>query len=375
MLLLTVVLIFSCSDEDVNKTSSIQSSTTENFQVFSKDSSGKIDYSAGFSKLYYNYHVLNNGDKSLKNPTVYFGAHTDVMEYQNGDKAVVYPIIENGRIKSLLMGILENNGTNVRFEELEGSQYDDLKNSFVEASTQKGMTSKSGNCPPGTDGPPGGPCFKVHDIPGVVITVPKPTNPVGPFPGGGCGAFGNCGPGVPRPGGGAPTGMMAAPPPPDLPINDIKKFLNCLDASKSANLTVYAAEMFSSSKSGHAFISITQGSNTLTFGFYPKTGLTGVITGPGVFGDDGGHAFTTAWNVGNVTPAQLQNIIATVIAYSNSNYDLGFNNCVDFTIGTLNNAGINFTAIGVDTPSTFSNSIKSSATGTNGNAPQTKGCK
>lgn len=188
-------------------------------------------------------------------------------------------------------------------------------------------------------------------------------------PGGGSGSSGGSG------GGGGGTPVFSPPPPPKLPIKDIKDFLSCLDTSKSANLTVYAQKMGNGNGVGHGFISITQGTNTMTFGFYPKIGFPLNAVGPSTFGDDGGHPYDYAWNVGNVTPAQLQNIITTSISYSNSIYDVGFNNCVDFAIGTLNNAGVNFTSIGPDTPTGLADIIKPLATSTNGNAPQTKKCK
>lgn len=89
-------------------------------------------------------------------------------------------------------------------------------------------------------------------------------------------------------------------------------------------------------------------------------------------GNDSGHSYTNAWNIGNITPAQLQEIIKTSTAFANTNYDLRFNNCVDFAIIVLNNVGVHMNPISIDTPTSFSNSIQPGATSTNGKAPQTK---
>lgn len=134
--------------------------------------------------------------------------------------------------------------------------------------------------------------------------------------------------------------------------------------------------MFGGNGVGHAFISLTQGSNTMTFGFYPKYGFPLTVTGPGQMGNDSGHPFNTAWNVGNITPEQLQNIMNAAVTYSNSIYDVGWNNCVDFTLAALHYAGVPYMWQGVDTPTSFSNTIEPNATSTNGNAPQTnRTCK
>lgn len=170
-------------------------------------------------------------------------------------------------------------------------------------------------------------------------------------PAGGCGTYNNCGGG----GGGSgsippPATTLTPPPPPTVPV-DIKKFLSCLNTAQPASLKVYAQNVFSSFP-GHAFISITQGNNVMVFGFYPKNGFPQNISGPSTFADDSGHAYTHSWNVGTISPIQLQQIIATSHAYSSYNYDLTFTNCADFALTALSNAGINTNTNGVDTPDT-----------------------
>jgi hypothetical protein len=159
------------------------------------------------------------------------------------------------------------------------------------------------------------------------------------------------------------------PPPPDIPIADMKKFLSCLDANSPANLTVYVEKVFNSFP-GHAFISIAQGGNTMVFGFYPKNNFPGTLTGPGIMGDNGGHAYNAAWNIGSVSAEILQQIISVSVNYSLSDYGLAANNCADFTLDVLRVAGITNSASGIDSPDTIFNLMPESAK-TTGSASQT----
>lgn len=281
-----------------------------------------------------------------------------------------FPVMKNNKVSDIYFSKINKENTLLGLYKLKNTvkEYHDIFSAFdkVFSLPNEKIFSKGGG---------------VTEIDEVVITGPSHSSDdmgiIGP---GQCEMYGQCnnsgggsGSGGSGGGGGATPTISPSPPlPPDNPINDISDFLKCLDPSKPANLTVYAAKMFSSSASGHAFISITQGSNTMTYGFYPKNNGIDQLTGPGQMGNDIGHAYTNAWNIGNITPTQLQQIIATSSVYANAVYDLGFNNCVDFTISVLNNVGVNMTSIGVDTPTTFANSIEYGATSTNGNAPQTK---
>lgn len=165
------------------------------------------------------------------------------------------------------------------------------------------------------------------------------------------------------------TGMMTMPPPPDIPIADMKKFLNCFNRNQPANLIVYAQKT-ASSFPGHAFITLAQGSNTMTFGFYPKNGFPSNISGPGVMGDDSEHAYNVATNYGNISSNQLNNIIDMFIAYSSTNYNLATNNCANPVLETLNIIGVTSTT-GMSMPDAIYSIIQPFATSNNGNAPQT----
>jgi hypothetical protein len=141
------------------------------------------------------------------------------------------------------------------------------------------------------------------------------------------------------------------PPPPEIPIADIKNFLSCLNTSVSANLTVFAERMGNDNGVGHAFISISQGNNTMVFGYYPKKGGAFSLTGSSIMGENGGHHYDVSANMGQVSSQQLQQIISLSVDYQDSYYDLGFNNCSDFATNILNIAGVS-TSGWIDTPNT-----------------------
>ncbi|WP_407489146.1 hypothetical protein [Elizabethkingia anophelis] len=136
-----------------------------------------------------------------------------------------------------------------------------------------------------------------------------------------------------------PPADMVMPPPPKKPILDIKKFLSCFDQSKSANLIVYAQNMLASPP-GHAFITIQQGNNIMTFGFYPRDPYLNSLSGRGIMGEDDLHPYNQALNVGTISPAQLQQIISRAIDYASTRYDLAVRNCADFAREALNIANV-----------------------------------
>jgi hypothetical protein len=148
------------------------------------------------------------------------------------------------------------------------------------------------------------------------------------------------------------------PPPPKLPISDIKKFLSCLNTTASANLTVYAEKTnLANVNVGHAFISISQGNNVMIYGFYPENGYDKSFSGPGIMGDNGEHAYDVSGNIGQITPQQLQKIISLSEKYQNSWYDLNANNCSDFAADVLNIVGV-ASNNSFETPGTVANTLQ-----------------
>ena len=163
-------------------------------------------------------------------------------------------------------------------------------------------------------------------------------------------------------------------PPPKLPISDIKKFLSCLNTAASANLIVYAEKTdLSNLNVGHAFISISQGNNVMTYGFYPENGYDKSFIGPGIMGNNGGDFYNVSGNIGQITPQQLQQIISLSVKYQNSWYDIDTNNCSDFTADVLNIVGV-ASNNSFETPSTVANTLQKlpNHTSSPNYAPKTK---
>jgi len=134
---------------------------------------------------------------------------------------------------------------------------------------------------------------------------------------------------------------------PDYPINDILKFIECFDTTKPAKLTIYVDQPVSNSNIvasfssvGHAFIGISQGDNSSTFGFYPNspTNPWSPEATP-IFGDDNHHSYDVSLTL-DITASQLEDIIKLTKDF-NDNYDLNNNNCTDFAIQIGNKAGLN----------------------------------
>lgn len=361
-------LTLGCRQDEVNQSEFEQTKSTTTFGIFesknnnsAKNTSTRSDAYA-FRLLYFTYYIDHPEEavdfKDLTRPHIDFGYSSQVFYDEDLTRKTLFPIIEDNKVKNVVVVSVTNENDKVSF-------YIPEYNEDVETAIQSFSERR------GTDENP-------HEIEEVIINVPpkknfylaafEPTIPGMPLPpSGGCGTYNNCGGG----GGGGITAPPAStpppPPPPKTPV-DIKKFLSCLNINQSANLKIYAQTM-SSSPPGHAFISITQGNNVMVFGFYPANGFPQNINGPSTFADDGGHAFTHSWNVGTISPTQLQQIIAVTHAYSSYSYDVGFTNCADFTLTALSYAGINTNTNGIDTPNTVADLI--GGLPTNGTAPST----
>jgi hypothetical protein len=139
---------------------------------------------------------------------------------------------------------------------------------------------------------------------------------------------------------------------PDTPITDMADYLSCFDTSQSATITIYADQPKSGSHNllgpdrvGHAFISIQQGSNMATLGFYPESSVGSIVPNsltldptdflptPGVFGNDQGHTYDVSLTV-PINSGGLTNLINGLISVAASNpvYNLGSSNCTDIAL-------------------------------------------
>ncbi|WP_454059355.1 hypothetical protein [Elizabethkingia ursingii] len=315
---------------------------------------------------------------------VEFNIPSETIIKENGDKWVVFPKVKGDKVIGLVAAILTQNGTYVKYN-VYGEQNEWYKQNaslFQDALDKYKQQLKRLNLSASIN-----PIAETH-IPGV--TVPgKPKLPEKPDQpgwrpdmepgqdGGGCDSHQDCG--APDSGGGGSdpdsAENMVMPPPPEKPIEDIKKFLSCFDQTKPANLTVYAQNMLASPP-GHAFITIQQGNNTMTFGFYPKDPYLNSLSGRGVMGEDSLHPYNQALNVGTISPAQLQNIISRANDYASTRYDLAVRNCADFAREALNIAnvpGANWDS-NWSRPTDIANIINAQKSGVmgKGNAPATQ---
>jgi hypothetical protein len=182
---------------------------------------------------------------------------------------------------------------------------------------------------------------------------------------------------------------------PDNPISDINDYLKCFNTTQSATLTIYVNEpspgtgkTHNGTFVGHTFVSLSQGSNVSTFGFYPVSdNIYPYINNSSnsILGDDGSGNESFSANVSTtLTSSQLSQIINKAKNY-NSTYHLDTYNCTDFAIDIGNLGGLNLPPSngtwpggGGSNPGTLGQHIRSLSSGTNtsgGNAPSTnKGC-
>lgn len=129
-----------------------------------------------------------------------------------------------------------------------------------------------------------------------------------------------------------PADMVMPPPPPERPITDLKKYLECLDSRQQANIKVYAN---TTGMIGHAFISIQQGFNIRTFGFYPEKSFPQNVDGPGIMGDNTGDHYDAVLNMGTISPEQLQHILRKASEYNDRAYSLYYSNCANFAMDVM----------------------------------------
>ena len=227
--ILTMFLLFACRTED--NLSQQNNGTKQRFAIFMPQSPNeKVDYANGFAYLYQNYYNVNNVDKNQQKTVidqfgvVDFRIHSQLLTYKDGSKAMIFPIRQMGITKGLVMGILENEETNLRYIRLEESYegYSGIIQSFskndkkvrisdlaIAAMKKNDDVREEPDRPKIDEGGPSNP--KETPIKEVIIIVPAPLPtvptipiipnvPVIPPGGGGCGAYGGCTP--PPPGGG-----------------------------------------------------------------------------------------------------------------------------------------------------------------------------
>ncbi|HFK5511197.1 TPA: hypothetical protein ACGZ9U_002116 [Elizabethkingia anophelis] len=267
--ILTLSLLSSCRTEDVANTQ--KQVEDKRFAVFiPKSEEEKIDYVQGFAYLYQNYFKENSiKEKDQKLVAKDFGVvdfriHSQLFIQEDGTKAMVFPLRKENSINGLIMAILENNDTSLRYTVLEESQkgYTEILQRFLAVDRENDRPihiPSSGKFPPGSSpvalAPPikthgisindngngdidregdGGSSGPVKEIREVTITVPKvPSPPVIPpplpqdiklppvGPGGGCEMYENC---PPYKGGGGGGNSSTSQPAGDINIDQLKNY-------------------------------------------------------------------------------------------------------------------------------------------------------
>ncbi|HFI4795700.1 TPA: hypothetical protein ACGQK4_001411 [Elizabethkingia anophelis] len=249
---LTIFLLFACrTEENLNQKNN---QGKQPFAVFVPQyPNEKVDYANGFAYLYQNYYNVNNVDKSQQKAVidqfgvVDFRIHSQLLTYKDGSKAMIFPIRQMGITKGLVMGILENEETNLRYVRLEESYegYSGIIQNFSKndkkfrisdlavASMKKNDDVREHPDEPKRDDENGPTNPPEKTIPEVIIIVPAPlptvptipiipTVPVIPPGGGGCGTYGGCNP--PPPGGGSSDPLTEVSPNIRMKLSDQQKY-------------------------------------------------------------------------------------------------------------------------------------------------------
>lgn len=252
---LFAVSLQSCRTNEDYLSSGDEAYYSNKFQVFTQpNENGIINYPDGFAFLLKEYDKLYKTDftglKSLENEGnakrnsiserhIDFDVHSQPIK--SDDKVWVYfPVVENGKVVDIAIGVLQDEETYVQFGILnQKDEYNQLVlKEFREAYLRKSISVFSrGKEDPPPCGTSGNPC----DTGEVIITSPRvpklPNFDIGVYPGegggggdggGGCETFNNCG-GPPRGGGGVP--------PKPKPKDPCEKTKGMLDSQKNKEIT------------------------------------------------------------------------------------------------------------------------------------------
>ncbi|MEL7679173.1 hypothetical protein [Elizabethkingia meningoseptica] len=318
-----------------------------------------VSYSYPFALIIYNF-LQTHPDyaKQIEKEVGTIRLDAVSQTFGNTEKSVIFPVTNNeGKVVAIWAGVINENRDYVTFYSLNRNtqEINTIKTAFQNYYDQKerrlsnnAIASTKGLNPiAGAQVPPKDPPVKDKEIPEVVINVPAvPERDIDPWwyigPGGS--NYGNTqgdgmsGGSTTHGGGGGsggsdtPPADMVMPPPPKNPITDLKKYMECIDSRSSANIKVYAN---TTGMIGHAFISIQQGFNIRTFGFYPEKSFPQNVDGPGIMGDNSGDHYDATLNMGTVSPEQLQHILRKAAEYNNQAYSLYYSNCANFAMDVM----------------------------------------
>ena len=208
------ILLHSCRVEDDLAQS--YKEPQNKFAAFSKNGNAPVSYSKAFEYLYNRYYEIRDIPMKSQNksgepvPYTDFRFHSQIMEIENGDKTMIFPVINGNRVIAITAGLIDKEETYLKYYYVsqDYDQYDFAINAFQKLvdqysnTTNRAIVGGGGGLGDGGDG-------DTHEIPNIDIQPPK----------GGGGMY------FPLPGN--PGACMACLPDDGLPSGDCPKFKAC----------------------------------------------------------------------------------------------------------------------------------------------------
>nr|WP_233174295.1 hypothetical protein [Elizabethkingia sp. ASV34] len=386
--ILTLSTLSSCRTGDGIITQ--KQAENKHFAALITKSGESVNYANGFAYLMKTYDgvhktnlsginnksVINNFSASTEKaisisqnnqPYVEFNVRSQILTGENGDKWVVFPKVQGNKVIGLIFAILTEKETRISYKEFnkQDNYYKECENLFQEGldrhlkkNTKLDATASIRPVAANTDGEwPTEIGVEPVTVPGKTNPGSNPgtTNPTGPGGGGGgCQEHANCIDYNPGGGGGGDNSNGITFVLPKEYIKDLKTYLSVLDRNKPAYLRVFAEEIkLFQGNVGHAFISISQGGKTVTFGFYPNNPdgrIVKSLAAPGIMGDNSRSVYTHTKDYGQISATQLGKIIDSAFFYDKSVYDLTNRNCSNFASDVLDIIGEKSRIPGPQTP-------------------------
>jgi hypothetical protein len=136
-------------------------------------------------------------------------------------------------------------------------------------------------------------------------------------------------------------------------ITNIESYLECFVMGQPGKITIYvdqpknnspdtySVNVFEGVNVGHTFISIQQGGNIKSFGFYPDGGVR-PLSNPSadpILKNDSGHKYNVKIEV-NASGSQISAVLNAAKSYGQTGYNLNSYNCTDFGMAISAAAGI-----------------------------------
>ncbi|PNW10939.1 hypothetical protein C1637_25035 [Chryseobacterium lactis] len=239
ILKLLLIVAFNLSLHSCRTEDEITRNTKElanKFQVFIPPTeTAKVDYPQGFAFLFKEYDRIHNTNftglkisekevfsqkGNISEEHIDFSISSQAMKLDNGEIWVYFPVVENGQVTKIVIGMLQNDETYVKLGNLDqGEEYNQMVlQKFKQAYLKKTLSTSTNKGKEPTCGFEGLPPCDID-----VIDIPPPRGPYHNTPylgtnpseggggGGGCAPYNNCGGG-----GGGIT------PPPQNPCNRLK---------------------------------------------------------------------------------------------------------------------------------------------------------